>query len=112
MDNSAKKSPNLKRHGLKTVCRNYRCRSGEIDLVMRDREFIVFVEVRYRRSNDYGDPLESITPGKQKRIIRAARHFLCAQPEWHDAPCRFDAVGVSSSDGRTDFNWIKDAFST
>lgn len=102
----------LNKSGLRTICRNYRCRTGEIDLVMIDGEFIVFVEVRYRRGDSYGSPLESITVTKQQRIIRAATHFLAVKPEFRDMPCRFDAVGVSSRDRRATYDWIKDAFST
>lgn len=98
--------------GLRTNCRNYKCRSGEIDIVMHDGDYIVFVEVRFRRNSDYGDPFETITLRKQKRIIRAANHFLAANPHLHDKPCRFDAVGVSNSDGHIRYDWIKDAFST
>ena len=102
----------LHKYGLRTVCRNYKCRTGEIDLVMNDGELIVFVEVRFRRNNDYGDPFESITPRKQKRLIRAATHFLSTQPQLQDRSCRFDAVGISQSNGRIKYDWIKDAFST
>lgn len=102
----------LNANGLRTLCRNYRCRSGEIDLIMADGEFVVFVEVRYRNNNRFGDPLESITAAKQKRIIRTATHFLSATPELLDRPCRFDAVGVSCVGRQVEFDWIKDAFST
>ena len=102
----------LNKSGLRTICRNYRCRAGEIDLVMDDGEFIVFVEVRYRRDDNYGNGLKSITAAKQRRIIRAATHFLAGKPELRDMPCRFDAVGVSGLDRRLKYDWIKDAFST
>jgi len=102
----------LNRSGLRTICRNYRCRVGEIDLVMDDGEYIVFVEVRFRRSDNYGSAFESITAKKQKRIIRAATHFLASKPKLQDRPCRFDAVGVSQATRRVKYDWIKDAFST
>ncbi len=102
----------LNKRGLRTVHRNYRCRLGEIDLVMDDGEFIIFVEVRYRRDHRYGNPLETITIHKQKRIIRAATQFLLCKPEYRDRPCRFDAVGVSQNNGHVEYDWIKDAFST
>lgn len=98
--------------GLSTNCRNYKCRSGEIYLVMHDGDCVVFVEVRFRRNDDYGGPFESITLRKQKRLIRAATHFLVTNPHLQNYPCRFDAVGVYEHGGRIKYDWIKDAFST
>lgn len=102
----------LRRNGLKTLARNYRCRRGEIDLVMTHGDCIVFVEVRYRRSDEFGDPLETITRRKQQRIIAAATHFLAANPALRDRSCRFDAIGVKGSGTRVEYDWISDAFST
>lgn len=102
----------LRGHGLETLCRNYRCRRGEIDLVMRDRDFIVFVEVRYRANAEFGDPLETITASKQRRIIAAATHYLAGEPRYKHSPCRFDAVGVTGTGSSIEYDWIRDAFST
>ena len=66
----------LERHGLAIIARNYRTRLGEIDLIARDGEVLVFVEVRMRASDLYGDAAESITRSKRRRIESAARHFL------------------------------------
>lgn len=101
----------LRRAGLTVLARNYRCRVGEIDLVMRHGQVIVFVEVRYRRSSDFGDPLATITMRKQHRIVRAASHYLLAHPSLAEMPCRFDAVGISGSPDNYQTNWIRDAFS-
>lgn len=101
----------LRQAGLAVLERNYRCRTGEIDLVMRHGEVIVFVEVRYRRSGDFGDPLATITPRKQRRIVQAARHFLISHPSIAENPCRFDAVGISGMPGNPHMNWIRNAFS-
>ena len=90
--------------GLKLVERNFRCRGGEIDLVMRDGPTLVFVEVRARTGSGYGGALESITALKQARIVLAARHYLARHGQ--DAPCRFDAVLLQ--DGRLE--WIRSAF--
>ena len=76
----------LRRRGLKTLERNYRCRRGEIDLVMTHGDYLVFVEVRYRASREFGDPLETITPRKQRRIIAAATHFLAANERLGNRP--------------------------
>ncbi len=91
--------------GLRFVCANYHCRMGEIDLIMREKEAIVFVEVRQRKHSAYGGALASVTPRKQKRIIQAARHYL--QKTAIDAPARFDVVAIESGQR---LHWIRDAF--
>ena len=95
----------LKRAGLKTVTRNFRCRGGEIDLVMRDGEHLVFVEVRYRSHSDFGGAAGSIGTKKQRRVILAAGHFL--QSSRWSGPCRFDVVAFEHGH---DGHWIRDAF--
>ncbi len=82
----------LEKKGYGYVGRNYNCRWGEIDLVMRDRETLVFVEVRSRRSLRYGHPLESVTLTKQRRLIQTAKDYLLHHP--HQGPVRFDIVGI------------------
>ncbi len=93
--------------GLKPVCRNYRCKQGELDLVMTELNTLVIVEVRYRKSDTHGSALESITPTKQTRIIAATQHYLAAQKRI-DSPIRFDVVAFSGSTNSV--NWIKNAF--
>ena len=80
----------LAARGLTVVHRNYRCRGGEIDLVARDGEMLVFVEVRLRRNRAFGTAAESITAAKRRRLRLAARHYLARLG--HEPPCRFDAV--------------------
>ena len=94
-------------HGLQPVTRNYRCRGGEIDLVMRDGDCLVFVEVRFRRSNSFGGALSSIDARKQRRLTLAAQHYL-ARHGWQ-GPCRFDVMAFDSESRET---WIRDAFAT
>jgi putative endonuclease len=91
--------------GLKPICRNYRCKQGELDLVMTDQQSLVIVEVRYRKSDAYGSALESVTLSKQARIIAATYHYLSTLRT--DCPLRFDVVAIS---GNGDINWIKNAF--
>ncbi|MDX1607332.1 MAG: YraN family protein [Candidatus Competibacterales bacterium] len=98
----------LERHGLRLVERNYRCRAGELDLIMRDGAQWVFVEVRSRRAGRHGGPLDSVTPHKQRRLLRAAAHYL--QRRRIDAPCRFDVVGILHDGSETHIDWIRDAF--
>lgn len=99
----------LVRHGLRALQRNFRCRLGEIDLVMRDADTLVFVEVRCRRDCGYGTALESVTAGKQARLLRAAAVYL--QQHGDSLPCRFDVVGISPGpDGHPVYEWVRDAF--
>lgn len=95
--------------GYELVQRNYRTRYGEIDLVMREGEMLVFVEVKLRSGTDYGDPLESVTPRKQEQVRAVAEQYLAeVQPEFDEL--RFDVVGILESAGLTDITHIKDAF--
>lgn len=109
----------LQQQGLKTLKKNYRCKAGEIDLVMTTTSHLVFVEVRMRNNKQFGDGLDSITTTKQRKISRAAQHFLQTNPTL-DLPCRFDAISVSKGNvthnsasqnqqGYT-FNWVQNAF--
>lgn len=88
----------LTQRGYRLLARRFRLRNGELDLVMEDGATVVFVEVRTRRSASFGDPLESVGPLKQSRIIRAARVFLGAS-HLHERPCRFDVVSVRTTGG-------------
>ncbi len=97
----------LQRKGLALIETNYRCRWGEIDLVLRDRDTIVFLEVKLRRSASFGGAAYSVTPRKQARIIAAARHYLAGKKEM---PCRFDVVLLERLDPPR-IEWIRDAFS-
>jgi putative endonuclease len=95
--------------GLRLVERNYRCRSGEIDLVMEERGVMVFVEVRYRRSSAFGSAAETVTPAKQRRIVSAAQHFLLRRRPYRERPCRFDVLAVSG-EGERSIDWLRNAF--
>lgn len=97
-------------HGLQSVERNYRCRSGEIDLVLLEQEKLIFVEVRYRRSQHYGGSLESIDIRKQQRILNTAIHYLHNHPWARQHPCRFDVVLISGAPLNPQLRWIVDAF--
>lgn len=100
----------LRRQGLKTLERNFLCRSGEIDLVMVDRECLVFVEVRFRSRDLHGSGADSVSPLKQARIIRAARHYLARYPAYATRPCRFDVISVGGQAGEVRLDWIRNAF--
>ncbi|MEN8260944.1 MAG: YraN family protein [Pseudomonadota bacterium] len=98
----------LQRHGLKLVERNFRCRVGELDLIMEHDNALVFVEVRYRKNDRFGSALESIDRKKQTRLIRAAGYYLGLNNI--DKPARFDVVAVSPAEKNNCINWIRDAF--
>ena len=93
--------------GLQTIDKNFRCKYGELDLIMRENKTLVIVEVRFRKSNTYGGALESITQKKQSRIIAATEYYLLINKI--NNPIRFDVVAMSND---TDINWIKNAFQT
>lgn len=97
----------LKSAGLKLITRNYRCRAGELDLVMLDGKTLVLVEVRYRASSHYGGAAASVTYRKQRRIINAARHLLTMRADLRKYPARFDVIAI----GHAGVEWIKHAFS-
>ncbi len=98
----------LVQRGLRTIVRNYRTRVGEIDLVMTHEGETVFVEVRYRTRSDFGDGAATVDYNKQKRLVRAARHYLRRHAD--DVPCRFDVVSVTRTHYRLRFEWIRSAF--
>jgi len=78
------------RHGLRIVARNFRTRFGEIDLIAKDQQTLVFVEVRLRSSARFGGAVESITAAKRARLIDAAREYIARAGG--DPTCRFDAI--------------------
>jgi len=96
----------LERQGLAIVARNYHCRAGEIDLVARDGGTLVFVEVRFRRSEAFGGARASVDAAKRRRILQAARHYLAGRAE---QPCRCDVVLLDRLDAAR-VEWIRDAF--
>ena len=100
----------LRLHGLRLLERNYRCRFGELDLVMLDGEVLVFVEVRYRIGNDYGSAVDTIDSRKQQRLWHAARHFLLHRSEHAQRPCRFDVLGICGRLPRYNFQWLTNVF--
>ena len=97
----------LQRKGLALIETRYRCRWGEIDLVLRDRDTLVFTEVKLRSSGAFGGAAYSVGPRKQARIIAAARHYLAGKRE---VPCRFDVVLLERLEPPK-IEWIRDAFS-
>lgn len=106
----------LTHQGLSLITRNFRIRSGEIDLIMEDpRETdqegedstLVFVEVRFRIRDDYGTAAESVSPLKMQKIVHTAEYFLIKNPQYQSWACRFDIVAIS---GAKPPDWIQNAF--
>lgn len=100
----------LRGKGLKILHRNYLTKVGEIDLVMADGVEWVFVEVRYKRSDDWADPAESITTQKQRKIIKAAQHYLLKFDKSGNKACRFDVILMSGELNSPQIEWIQHAF--
>jgi len=101
----------LQQQGLHAITQNFQRRGGEIDLIMREAETLVFVEVRFRKTDHFGSPIESVTVSKQRKLLQTAQLFLLAHPQWRNAPCRFDIVAARPvADATIQFEWIKNAF--
>lgn len=99
----------LTRQGLRPLARNYQVPGGELDLVMREDQTLVILEVRHRRAARHGNAAESITALKQQRLARAAEHFLQRHPALRKLAVRFDVV---TFDGplQPPPRWFRDAF--
>ena len=95
----------LAQRGVEIIARNYRCRGGEIDLIARDRDMIVFVEVRLRSNAAFGGAAASITAAKRRRLARAAGHYLAKLGR--EPPCRFDAILLDALDSSR-IEWLVD----
>ena len=96
----------LQKQGLKLLSSNYRCRFGEIDLVMQEGKTLVFVEVRMRSNPHFGGAAESITIAKQQKLLTTAQHYM---QRYGERACRFDAVMMSGTAGER-LEWLRNAF--
>jgi putative endonuclease len=99
----------LERLGYRIIERNYRIRSGEIDIVADDAGTVVFVEVKTKTSGDFGDPVEEVTPQKQRQIVSMGEYYAtyCLPP---NTSCRFDVVAVDCSVTPPAITVYQDAF--
>jgi len=98
----------LAKRGYRILERNYRTRSGEIDLIALDRGVVVFVEVKTRTSDAFGAPELAVTPQKQQRMLKAALGYM-KYKKLHQVPCRFDVVAISGAAG-PEVELIQNAF--
>ena len=92
--------------GLKLIARNFRCRRGEVDLIMLENDTYVFVEVRFRKSSRFGSALDTVTYTKQNKIRIAAEFYLQQNKLSECVPVRFDVIGMTQND----IQWVKAAF--
>ena len=93
----------------KILERNYRCAAGEIDIIARDRNTLVFVEVKTRSNRDFGPPAEAVHARKQRQLSKVALTYL-NQKKLIDIPARFDVVAVELFPGKRQIEVIRDAF--
>lgn len=100
----------LTAEGLELLTKNYRSRQGEIDLIMRDKDTTVFVEVRARTSNKIMHAVETIDQRKQNRIIRTSQHYLQREEKSKTLYYRFDVIAISGPMEEANIEWIKNAF--
>ncbi|MES2998185.1 MAG: YraN family protein [Pseudomonadota bacterium] len=114
----------LKNQGLSPITRNYTCRFGEIDLIMRDKHTLVFIEVRYRQNLRFGHSVETVHLAKQLKLIKTAEYYLLYNTLSEGASCRFDVFAISppeksitvkklntSQHYPAQVEWVKNAFS-
>lgn len=100
----------LERAGLEFVAANVRAKGGELDLVMRDGQTLVFVEVRQRAAGRFGGAADSVTAAKRRRVALAAQHYLSRFGD-RPPPCRIDVVAIDMGEGREPrLHWMRDAF--
>jgi putative endonuclease len=100
----------LEARGLVLLEKNFRCRGGEIDLVMREGPVVALVEVRMRSSDRFGGAAGSVDWKKQKRLIVAARYLTLVRSEMRKHPLRFDVVTLEPEGSVLEIHWIRDAF--
>ena len=97
----------LTEQGIKILARNFYFRGGELDLIVKDGEYICFIEVKYRKNDRFGCPEDSVTFAKQKKMIKGARQYLYSKKYPEQIPCRFDVIAIHQED----ITWIQNAFS-
>ena len=99
----------LENQGLTWVTSNYRCKLGEVDLIFKNSEQWVFVEVKNRKNTVFGSPVESVNYTKQQKIMLAAQHYMLSHRLSHTASMRFDVIGIVNLDPDS-IIWLPNAF--
>ena len=99
----------LTKNGIQILAQNYRCKGGEIDIIGTDKQqTLIFFEVKYRKNNQHGNPLEYISTSKQKKIALCAKDYLLNHPKLQNYTMRFDALSFNSE--QTKPSWLQDIF--
>lgn len=96
----------MEQQGMRILERNYRCKQGEIDIVAKESQYLLFVEVKYRKNLSSGHPAEAVTPAKQQRIYQTARYYLYEHHLSEDTPVRFDVAAILGQE----IQYIRNAF--
>lgn len=101
----------LMNEGLSEISRNFTCRLGEIDLIMKEQQTLVFVEVKYRKSNNFGGAAAAVSASKQIKLQKSANFYLQKQQlNAYNTSCRFDVVTIEGNLSCPDIVWLKNAF--
>ena len=100
----------LLRQGLKCLAQNYHSRFGEIDLIMQQADLVCFIEVKFRKSLDFGGAVSSIPHQKQQKIIKTAQTFMQSNHKLKNQGMRFDALILQQSSEDITIDWIQNAF--
>ncbi|QOL25977.1 YraN family protein [Thalassotalea sp. LPB0316] len=101
----------LKAHGLTLVKQNFSSKFGEIDLIFQTQDTLIFVEVKYRKSNAYGGAIHAIPTQKQQKIVKTAQFYMQqAKLNEYNTSCRFDVVAIQGSAAHPEITWLKNAF--
>ncbi|MCF6776771.1 YraN family protein [Thiotrichales bacterium 19X7-9] len=98
----------LEKSHYQIIKENFHSRMGEIDIIALTKDILVFVEVKYRHSRDFGHVLETVTPTKRKKLIKTAQFFLLRYPKFNQYQLRFDVIAFE----KDQYYWIEDAFAT
>ena len=97
-------------HGGEVIERNFSCRQGEVDIIARDDRYLCFIEVKFRKDENYGLPEEAVSLAKQKKICKVSEFYLYSKYKSFDIPVRYDVLAISVIDGILTFRWTKNAF--
>jgi len=100
----------LSNKGLKLISRNFHCRFGEIDLIGLDKEILTFIEVRYRKSEQYLAVVETIDEHKCRKIIISSEYYLSKHKNYRSHQCRYDVIAITGELNKPVIEWIKNAF--
>ena len=100
----------LSKQGIKIIERNFHCRFGEIDLIGLTDQYLVFIEVRYRKDEHYMTVFETIDKHKCRKLVTTSEYYLNSHRKYQDMTCRYDVIGITGEISDPAIEWIKNAF--